>query len=232
MSSEPNLPSAWPSGVRQFATTQWNVVLSARDGNDTAAEAALETLCRHYWPPLYAYVRRQGHPPAEAQDLTQGFFARLIERKYLSRLEHQNGRFRSFLLTYLKNFLLEQRGRAQAQKRGGGKAIVSLDQLMEEDQRGWDRSNQLTPEQVYELRWAEAVLQHALARLREEYESAGQGKLFEQLKDFQPRDPHGLSQQQHWRTAWHDRGCRQIGGSATPPTAARIDPGRSRSDGC
>lgn len=172
------------------------MVLSARDGDDTGAEAALETLCRHYWPPLYAYIRRQGYAPAEAQDLTQEFFARLIERKYLLRLEHQNGRFRSFLLTFLKNFLLEKRGRAQAQKRGGGKVIVSLDQLLEEDQRGWDRSEQLTPEQVYERRWAEAVMQQALARLREEYERAGQGVLFELMKDFQPRDPQGLSQQQ------------------------------------
>ena len=196
MSRESDSPSACPSGARQFVTTQWSVVLSARDGDDTAAAAALETLCQHYWPPLYAYVRRQGHAPAEAQDLTQEFFARLLERKYLSRLEHQNGHFRSFLLTFLKNFLLEQRGRSQAQKRGGGKAVVSLDQLLEEDRRGWDRSGQLTPEQVYERRWAETVMQRALARLQEEYERAGQNSLFECLKDFQPRDPHGPSQQQ------------------------------------
>jgi RNA polymerase sigma-70 factor (ECF subfamily) len=196
MSIEPGSSSPWPSGVRQFVTTQWSLVFSASRADDVAATEALETLCRNYWPPLYSFVRWQGYPPAEAQDLTQEFFARLLERNYLSRLEHQNGRFRSFLLTFMKNFLLEQRGRALAQKRGGGKSIISLENLAEEDQRVLDDSTQLTPDQVYERRWAETVLQQALKRLREEYENQDQGRLFEALKDFQPRDPGGPSQQQ------------------------------------
>jgi RNA polymerase sigma-70 factor (ECF subfamily) len=196
MSNEPGSSSPWPSGVRQFVTTQWSLVFSARDAEDTVAAEALETLCRDYWAPLYSFIRWQGYAPAEAQDLTQEFFARLLERNYLSRLEHRNGRFRSFLLTFLKNFLLEQRGRAQAQKRGGGKTIVSIEELAEADQHVSGLSAQLTPDQIYERRWAETVLQQALAQLRTEYEDHGQGKLFATLKDFQPYDPHGPSQQQ------------------------------------
>jgi RNA polymerase sigma-70 factor (ECF subfamily) len=141
-------------------------------------------------------VRREGHASAEAQDLTQEFFARLLERKYLSRLEHQNGRFRSFLLAFLKNFLSEQRNRANAQKRGGGKSIISLDQMAEEDHRELGASRDLNPEQIYERRWAETVMHHALRRLQEEYAAAGQAALFDLLKEFQPRDPTGLSQAQ------------------------------------
>jgi RNA polymerase sigma-70 factor (ECF subfamily) len=154
---------------------------------------ALEQLCRTYWPPLYAFVRREGHAPAEAQDLTQAFFERLLERNYLAHLQHQRGRFRSFLLTFLKNFLAEQRGRAGAQKRGGGRVIVSLDQFTEEERHGFEPADPVTPELAFERRWVDTVLQQALTQLRREYEEAGQASLYEQLKDFQPRDPAGLS---------------------------------------
>jgi RNA polymerase sigma-70 factor (ECF subfamily) len=167
------------------------LVLSARDGDSATCGEALETLCRTYWAPLYAFVRRQGYPPAEAQDLTQAFFARLLERNYLARLEHQRGKFRSFLLTFLKNFLLEERGRARAQKRGGGRVIVSLDQFSEEERHLMGPVTERTPEQLYEQRWAETVMRQALHQLEAEYRAAGQDALFEELKEFQPRDPLG-----------------------------------------
>jgi RNA polymerase sigma-70 factor (ECF subfamily) len=185
---------SWPASARQFATTHWTTVLQARDGHSPEAAESLEKLCRTYWPPLYAFVRREGHAPPEAQDLTQAFFARMLERNYLSRLEHQQGRFRSFLLTFLKHFLAEQRGRARAQKRGGGQSLVSIDQFTEEERQLLEPADPNTPDQVYERRWAETVLRRALDRLQGEYEQAGQSALFERLKVFQPRDPAGLSQ--------------------------------------
>jgi RNA polymerase sigma factor (sigma-70 family) len=186
---------ACPSSAR-FATTQWTMVLRARDREGSESMEAWEALCRAYWPPLYAYVRREGYVSAEAQDLTQEFVARLLERNYLSRLEPQRGRFRSFLLAFLKNFLSEQRGRANAQKRGGGKSIISLDQMTEEDRLELGAPNQLSPEEMYERRWAETVMERARLRLEAEYAAAGQSALFDLLKDFHPRDPAGLSQAQ------------------------------------
>jgi hypothetical protein len=124
-------PSAQLSRAEWFASTHWSVVLAAKEGDPATASAALEQLCRTYWPPLYAFIRREGYDEAEAKDLTQEFFLRLIDREFLQRLRHQQGKFRSFLLTFLKNFLLEQRGKSKAQKRGGGKVIVSLDQIAE-----------------------------------------------------------------------------------------------------
>src|ERR1700733_14138438 len=108
-----------------FATTHWSVVLSAKDRDSHCSVAALETLCRAYWPPLYAYVRRRGYSPSDAEDLTQAFFAWLLERKWLDRADQQRGRFRSFLLTSISNFLSNEWDKARTQKRGGGR-IVSL----------------------------------------------------------------------------------------------------------
>src|SRR5580765_5144175 len=115
-----------PSGA-VFATTHWSVVFAARDGNPSDALAAMERLCRSYWRPVYAYIRRDGCQPADAQDLTQEFFRRFIEKEWIEHLEHQRGRFRSFLLTFLKHFLSDERDRAGAQKRGGGQTFVSLE---------------------------------------------------------------------------------------------------------
>ena len=122
-----------PGAAQWFSTTHWSVVLAARQGGTPGTAAALEKLCRTYWPPLYAYIRREGHDATEAQDLTQDFFARLLTRDYLQRLHHQDGKFRSFLLAYLKNFLSEQRRKAGAQKRGGDQVIISLDAPAGED---------------------------------------------------------------------------------------------------
>lgn len=166
----------------------------AKDVSSPDAAEALERLCRTYWPPLYAFVRREGHGPAEAQDLTQAFFARMLEQNHLARLTHQRGKFRSFLLTFLKHFLSEQRERDSAQKRGGGRTLVSLDQFTEEERHRVEPADRQTPDQAYDRRWAEAVLRQALDRLRDEYAQSGQSALFALLKDFQPRDSAGLSQ--------------------------------------
>lgn len=182
-----------PPGAQWFATTHWSVVLAARDGDSTGASEALNDLCRAYWPPLYAYIRREGHDVEEAQDLTQEFIARLLARDYLQRVHHQEGKFRSFLLAYLKNFLSEQRRKAGAQKRGGGCVFVSLDELSAKDGYLLEPVDDLTPDQVFERRWAQAVLQTALDRLRGEYAARGQAALFELLQDYQPRDPIGRS---------------------------------------
>jgi RNA polymerase sigma-70 factor (ECF subfamily) len=178
---------------RWFTTTHWSVVLAAKQGDVSHAAAALENLCRTYWPPLYAYIRREGHDATEAQDLTQEFFARLLAKDYLQNLRHQQGKFRSFLLAYLKNFLLEQRRKVRALKRGGGQVFVSLDTTESEDGYLLEPVDELTPDQVFELRWAQAVLQAALARLREEYVARGQAALFERLQNYQPREPGGQS---------------------------------------
>jgi RNA polymerase sigma-70 factor (ECF subfamily) len=182
-----------PAPAQWFATTHWSVVLAVKQGDSSEAAVALEKLCRAYWRPLYAYIRRDGHDATEAQDLTQDFFARLLARDYLQHLHHQEGKFRSFLLAYLKNFLSEQRRKDGAQKRGGGCVFVSLDEPAGEDGYLLEPVDELTPDQVFERRWAQAVLQKALDRLREEFLARGQGALFELLQDYQPREPGGRS---------------------------------------
>lgn len=176
------------SGGEWFASTHWSVVLAARDKDVGPASEALEKLCRAYWPPLYAFIRRQGHAEAEAQDLTQEFFLRLIDGDLLQHLRHQRGKFRSFLLTLLKHFLLEQRGKARAQKRGGDKIVVSLDQANEEGTYLHELVDGLSPDQLFERRWAQTLFQVAIDQLREEYVQAGREALFDVLKDFQPRE--------------------------------------------
>ena len=168
-----------------FQTTHWSVVLAAKDQDSPRAEEAMEKLCRAYWSPLYAYIRREGHGVAEAQDLTQEFFARLLAKGYLRHLR-QEGRFRSFLLTFVKRFLSDERDRAGAQKRGGGKALVSLDEMSAEERSLHEPLTALSPDQLFERRWAETVMERALVRLREEYQAQGKTALFDQLKDLQP----------------------------------------------
>ncbi|HXI54346.1 MAG TPA: sigma-70 family RNA polymerase sigma factor [Candidatus Saccharimonadales bacterium] len=170
----------------RFATTHWSVVLAARDGDSSTSVAALERLCRSYWQPVYAYLRRDGHSPEDAQDLTQEFLSRLVHKDWLAHLQDQRGRFRSFLLTFLKHFLSDQRQRAKRLKRGGGRALVSLDAFEEEDRAKFEPVDGLTADQAYERRWAQAVMAQAAARLREDYAARGKLALFDQLKDLQP----------------------------------------------
>jgi DNA-directed RNA polymerase specialized sigma24 family protein len=175
-----------------FATTHWSVVLSAGNSTTPDAQAALEKLCRAYWYPLYLYVRRQGNAPHDAQDLTQEFFARLLERNYLETVQPSKGKFRSFLLVALKHFLANQRERARAAKRGGGMALISLDEDTAENLYLLEPAATASPEDAFEKRWAITLLERAFAQVRQEYADAGKGQLFEKMKLFlEERSGHG-----------------------------------------
>jgi RNA polymerase sigma-70 factor (ECF subfamily) len=167
---------------QQFVTTRWSVVLAAGRNPSPQAQEALATLCQTYWYPLYAYVRRQGHHPQDAEDLTQEFFARLLAKRYLVGLQREGGRFRSFLLTALKRFLANEWDRARAQKRGGGRTVLSMDAGSAETRYRREPAHELTPEKIYERHWARALLDQVLARLREEYSATGRGELFEHIR--------------------------------------------------
>jgi RNA polymerase sigma-70 factor (ECF subfamily) len=172
-----------PAGAAQFGQTQWSVVLAAAGKRDIAlAEQSLEKLCRVYWLPLYTYIRRQGESPHDAQDLTQEFFASLLEKDFLGSVDQKKGRFRSFLLASLKHFLSNQRDRARAQKRGGGQTPFSLDLSDAETSIGFQPADEQTPEKAFEKRWALTLLESSLARLRKEYSERGKQEIFEQLK--------------------------------------------------
>jgi len=171
-----------PAGQRfVFATTHWSVVLAAGQSDVPRAQDALERLCQTYWHPLYAYVRRRGYSPADAEDLTQQFFAWLLERDWLGRADEQRGRFRSFLLTSISHFLANEWDKARAQKRGGGR-IVSLQRDEAETRDAREPADQLDPEQIFEWRWALALLEQVMNRLSTEFAQDGRAELFEALK--------------------------------------------------
>jgi RNA polymerase sigma-70 factor (ECF subfamily) len=174
---------AVPQRGANFSPTHWSVVLAAAGGADsTRARDALEKLCRNYWPPIYAFVRRQGHNPHDAQDLTQEFFARLLERNSLANVDQAKGRFRSFLLASLKHFLANEWDKANAKKRGGGRPPISIDAAAAESSCVFEPADLLTADKIFERRWALALLDQVLRRLREEYARDGREKQFEQLK--------------------------------------------------
>jgi RNA polymerase sigma factor (sigma-70 family) len=183
-----------PPEARFFGTTHWSVVVAAGDSKSAHADEALEMLCRTYWYPLYAYVRRKGHSPEDAQDLTQEFFARLLEKKYLKLADRERGKFRGFLLTSLKHFLVNEWQKARAVKRGGGAVALPLDEELAERQYLAEPSADLPPDQMFEKRWAITVLEQVLTRLRQESVAAGKGELFELLKDFLWGDKNLASQ--------------------------------------
>ncbi len=165
-----------------FATTHWSVVLAAGQHESPQAAEALETLCRTYWYPLYAYVRRSGHSPEDAQDLTQAFFALLLARDSLAGVRSQKGKFRSFLLTALRHFLSDQWSHARAVKRGSGAEVLSLEALEAEGRYRLEPVEGLDAERIYERRWAMTLLEQALNRLRDESTAAGKRNLFEALE--------------------------------------------------
>ena len=172
------------AGQEWFCTTRWSVVLLAGQNDSPQAAEALEKLCRTYWYPLYAYVRRKGHNAEDAQDLTQAFFARLLEKNYLAHANPDKGRFRSFLLTGLNHFLVNEWARARAEKRGGGHVPISLDATTAETWYGREPATDTTPEKIFEKRWALALLEQAAARLGEEHKAEDKARQFEQLKPF------------------------------------------------
>ena len=167
-----------------FATTHWSVVLAAKDDKKPEVTAALEKLCQVYWYPLYAYVRRQGNSPQDAEDLTQGFFARLLEKHYLDDVDRKRGKFRSFLLASIKHFMADEHDRATAQKRGGGRLLISLDVEDSEKRYRLEPAHDLTPEKLFERRWALSLLSAVFERLQKDYAEAGKGKLFEVIQRF------------------------------------------------
>jgi RNA polymerase sigma factor (sigma-70 family) len=183
------------NGVVAFTTTQWSVVLDAQSESPCAQEA-LEKLCRTYWWPLYGFVRRQGYSPEEAQDLTQGFFAMLLERRDFDAVRQEKGRLRSYLLASLKNFLAKAHRRATTIKRGEGRPLVPLDELLARERADLEPTDALSADRIYERRWALTLLEQVLARLGEEYRVAGSTRLFEELKQLLADDPDRPSQAQ------------------------------------
>ena len=189
---DPNQSDA-ASHAAAFSTTHWSVVLRAGGEFSTEAQEALEKLCCAYWYPLYAYVRRQGHAIEDAQDLTQEFFARLLERKYLRLADRNRGRFRTFLLTSLKHFLLNEWIKGNREKRGGGQKVLSLDEEVAESRFAAEPAVDRPPDALYDSGWAATLMDRALVALRAEFEQPGKLDSFERLKVFVWGEKNALS---------------------------------------
>ena len=174
--------SARKGGVA-FTTTNWSVVLEAQ-GQSPAAQEALEKLCRTYWRPVYSFIRREGTKTEEAEDLTQSFFALLLQRRNFEDVRKEKGRLRSYLLTSLKHFLVSEHRRAVTVKRGKGRQPVPLEELITAERSNMEPADHLTAERVYERRWALTLMEQVLRRLKNEYEAAGNTELFESLKQL------------------------------------------------
>jgi RNA polymerase sigma factor (sigma-70 family) len=172
-------PEPLPRRADRFATTHWSMVRSAGCGRSPETDRALATLCENYWFPL----RRAGRSAEDAQDLTQEFFARLLDRRFLAKADRQKGKFRTFLLAAMKHFLADQRDRARAQKRGGGKTVISFDALDAETRYRLEPADDLTPEKMFEKQWALSLLERVLSRLDGEMAADGKATQFEALKD-------------------------------------------------
>jgi len=169
-------------GHAEFTTTHWSLVVAAGETSSPRSVAAMEDLCRTYWYPLYAYVRRKGYSPEDAEDLVQDFFARFLERHYLANADPGRGKFRSFLLTSLQHFLVNEWRKSRAQKRGGGAFFEGWDENQTEHRYLAEHAEAYTPEMLFEKRWALALLDQVLLRLRAEFAAAGKEAQFEHLR--------------------------------------------------
>jgi RNA polymerase sigma factor (sigma-70 family) len=169
---------------RGFATTHWSLILAAAEGAPADSRNALAALCRTYWYPLYAYLRSHGHGQHDAEDLTQEFFATLLEKGHLQAADRRRGRFRSFLLTAFKRFLAKEQERARARKRGGGKTVLSLDFPSGEERYQCEPSHDWTAERLFDRRWALTLLDQVVARLGSQFTASGKGRLWEQLHPY------------------------------------------------
>src|SRR5258708_6667780 len=176
-----------------FATTHWSVVLAASAPDSPEASTALEMLCRTYWYPLYAFVRRKGHSPHDAQDLTQAFFARLLEKNYVAQADRERGRFRTYLLAALTHFLADEWDKARRLKRGGGREIVSFDAASAEERYRLEPIDQLDAAQLSERRWVTTLFDQVLERLEAEFRDSGKGRLFDGLKSSLLAEDSGSS---------------------------------------
>jgi len=179
--SEQSTPSTAHRGA-WFATTHWSVVLQAGQSDPARSAGALENLCRTYWYPLYAFVRRKGYAVPEAEDLTQGFFARLLSKNFPAGIRPEGGRFRSYLLTALQHYLANEWASGNAEKRGGGRTILSLQELNGEGQYQAEVADGETPESLYDRRWATVLLRRVRERLRQQYEAEGKSEVYSRLE--------------------------------------------------
>jgi RNA polymerase sigma-70 factor (ECF subfamily) len=170
-------------GSSQFPTTRWTLVVAAGDPHRKEARSALVSLCENYWYPLYAYLRRRGYPTDQAQDLTQEFFVRVLEGRYLDRADPEKGRFRSFILTSLKFFVADEEDRHRARKRGGG-MLVPPEFSSGEERYQREPAHDETPERIFERRWALSLLDRVVEKLRDEFVQHGRPEHFERLKVF------------------------------------------------
>ena len=184
------------SGPAAFSTTHWSVVLTAQEEESPAAHEALEKLCRIYWRPICSFVQRQGFGMEEAKDLTQGFFAQLLERRSLNAVRKEKGRLRSYLLGAVKYFLADEQRRASAIKRGKRQRPIPLDELRTDERIELEPADPVTAELIYERRWALTVLEQVLSRLKDEYQAADNSILFDSLKQLLPDEPGSPSQGQ------------------------------------
>jgi RNA polymerase sigma factor (sigma-70 family) len=180
-------------GPAAFTTTHWSMVLEAQ-GESPAAQEALERLCRIYWRPIYSFLRRQGISADDAQDLTQGFFALLLERRDLRTVRKEKGRLRSYLLTALKHFLTDEHRRAKAIKRGKGERLIPLEELRTEERGDMEPADPLTAERIYERRWASTLLDRVLSRLEDQYRTRGNAVLFDSFNQLLGDEPGAPSQ--------------------------------------
>jgi RNA polymerase sigma-70 factor (ECF subfamily) len=176
------------AGPAMFTTTHWSVVLEAQ-GESPAAQEALENLCRAYWRPIYSFVRREGVRPEEAKDITQGFFALILERKDFQSVRQAKGRLRSFLLASLKHYMANERRDAATIKRGGGQVLLPLDEIESYDSREFDCGDMLSPDLLYDRRWAFTVLDRVFARLRKESQRSLNPPLLQQLNTLLSDEP-------------------------------------------
>jgi RNA polymerase sigma factor (sigma-70 family) len=173
-----------PVGQRDFRSTHWSLVLAATQPDSTEARAALARLCEAYWYPLYAYIRRRGHDPEQAKDLTQELFARLIEKQYLQAADRQRGRFRTFLLACAQHFLSNEAKKEKTLKRGGAYQIIALEDAMAEDRYGAEPVDEMSPERLFERRWALTMLDQTMEELKQEFAQAGKAAHFDILQVF------------------------------------------------
>lgn len=190
----PNGHDSGPPGAepRDFRTTHWSLVLAVGAEATTHSRRALETLCTLYWYPLYAYVRRRGYDAEEARDLTQGFFARLLRRHIVETADPGRGRFRSYLLGALKHYLADEWDRAHALKRGGGQAMLSIDVEAAEGRFRHEPADELTPQKLFDRRWALTLLDTVLAQLQDEFVQKGKERIFDRLKGFLSGETGGV----------------------------------------
>lgn len=184
----PNNPSDEPSPAH-FPTTRWSLVLQAGNPNSPLARESLAELCRAYWYPLYAYIRRRGNVPEQAKDLTQDFFARALEKGLLAEADPNRGRFRSFLRTVCTHFLANRHDWDQARKRGGSQTVLPIDSVEAEGRYALELADDLTPERIFDRSWALTLLGRVLDQLGREYDNAGKGTTFEALRDMLSGDP-------------------------------------------